>query len=127
MQGASVLFAKGELYCFAVIVDFSPSVICFAGYMRIEYHHPIGLIPLSQSETITQPRVAYPLTDKKKEKTRCNKQVFSFLLLADLGYCPTVFVLTNAIAFLNAIFEFSVKNNTEFCGFVFCVYYLLPI
>ena len=44
---------------------------------------------------------AYHLSDKKKEKTRCNKRFFSFLLSVGLGYRPAVFVHTNAMLVLN--------------------------
>ncbi len=40
------------------------------------------------------------VTNKKKEKTRCNIRIFSFLLLVGLGYCPRAFVHTNAMLVL---------------------------
>ena len=41
------------------------------------------------------------LDRKKKEKTRDNIRIFSFLLLVGLDYCLTAFVHTNAMLVLN--------------------------
>ncbi len=62
-------------------------------------------------------------------------RIFSFLLLVGLGYCPSAFVLTNAMLVLLNInrydYKISDKNNTAFAvgvfvlldfNFLFCNY-----
>ena len=68
-------------------------------------------------ENITLTIVSISLDIQKEREDSSKNESSLFCCLVDLGYCPTAFVLTNAMPVLNRKrydYKFSDKNNTYF-------------